>query len=303
MNDVFCEWLPYRVTIRPPTPPAGGSWAQVDAFQQHLAGLGLADPTRVAALLVAARHVRDAATVSLKSNDVDDDVERVAKGEMTADEALRRRAKRPDSEEMAKAARRRQDDAEALTRDLLHRAAGAIFAYGWIELLGPVVAEALKRRDETTWRRAHAFAEWLRSEQVGIRALSAALASNVADSDWWLYATGDGGRGVFLWQVEHCEPGQAVPGQPMAMPGGSHVVPFALKTNVAPPSVTDFAEHAEEWGGVGLFTAEQVVENMNRSLAAQDREIDALMHPEAALPRHDAEREQPQGKKSRMAVT
>jgi hypothetical protein len=276
-DQTFIEWVPYKLTFRPATVPNGGSWAQLDAYARHLAGLRLPDPTKASAFRVAAEHVRDVVAASNRTPDVEDLDERVVSGDLSPQDALKMLGKRPDPEDARKQQRKRQDDADTLTRQLLHKAVLAIHSYGddWLAMLRPIVTTALEKRDEGTWNRAHAFAAWLRDPLVKVCALAAAMANSTQDADPWLYQVGDAGRGVYLWRVEHSDAGQVVPGVALPLPNGGWRIAHAFKRNALLPTFADFIEHADEWS-IGLYAAEQVIENMHRELAAQDAEIDAL---------------------------
>jgi hypothetical protein len=279
-TQTYIEWTPYRLTLRSAIAPNGGTWRQLDEYQRHLDSLRLVDPTKASALRVAAEHVRDAAAANNKLSDSGDLDERVAAGELSAQDALKMMAKRPNPEEAQKQQRKRQDDADTLTGQLLHKAVLAINGYDWLGALKPLAAAAVERRAQGSWDRVHAFAEWLRDPRAKVCALGAAMADHVQDADPWLYQFGDAGRGLYLWRVEHSGAGQAVPGTALPLPNGGWRVAMALKHTAPLPTIADIAEHDEKWGGAGLYSADEVIENMNRALTAQDAEIDALMELE-----------------------
>jgi hypothetical protein len=300
MSDVFLEWQPFRLALRPAVPPAGGSLAQLDAYASHLRALNLPDPTRVSGLRVAIDHVRGAVT-ERKTNEPDDFAQRVAEGGMSAEDALRQMAKRRDREEEQRAALKREQDADELVRDLLHRAALSIYEYGagWLDLLRPIAVKALEARDPRTWDACVSFSAWLRDPMVGICAVAPAMQNSSQDTESIAYHVANA-RELFLWRAEHSDARDVTPGSPTALPEGGHVVPIVLSPHAAIPTVVELAENREAWG-VGVFSGAEVIANQDRAIAKQDREIARLMgQPDGG---NDAEREQPQRKKSRMAVT
>lgn len=60
---------------------------------------------------------------------------------------------------------------------------------------------------------------------------------------------------------------------------------FSLSPNAPMPTIADIRAHADEWGGAGLFSAAEVIQNMHRTLAVQDREIALLMNEAPATRR------------------
>lgn len=244
---VFAEWRPYRLVLRPPVAPGGGTWKQLDDYARHLASLKMADPTKASAHRALAEAVRDEA------------------------ERYSASAARPKATE-----RKVRTEMEATVQALLHLAVIAIHQHDWMHELQPLAMKAVEKRDPQLWSRVHGFAEWLRDPMVGVCALSAAMANATQDADSWLYMAADAGRGVFYWQVEHA-PGLAVPSMTVALPGGGFLVGYTFKGTPPVPPVRDFAENIEAWGGAGLYAAEQVIAGQARSLAEQDREVDALM--------------------------
>ena len=104
------------------------------------------------------------------------------------------------------------------------------------------------------------------------------------DGDLWLYQYGDAGRGLYLWRVQHAGPGQVTPGTLLPTPSGVRRVAFSFARTAPMPTIQDIREHAEEWGGAGLFSASEAIANMHRALAVQDREIDMLLVEQPKTP-------------------
>jgi len=288
MTVIYHEWVPYRLTLRPPMAPNGGTWQQLDSYAAHLRAVGIVDPTKSGGRRAAAEVVRDEAQrhspAALKDENM---AARIADGSLSVKEAAKKLAAAPDRKEMEASATKVRQGLEEQVRELVHLAALAIHEHDWLPALQAIAKDAIAKRDQHLWDACHSFAAWLRDPAwARVCALSAAMANNVQDADWWLYSCGDAGRGIFLWQVEHC-PSEVVPGMMRWLPDGKgQIVPVVFKNTVALPTVADFAENAEAWGGVGLFAAEQVIANQDRALAAQDAELAALMS--AASPPENA---------------
>jgi len=287
---VYAAWTPYRLTLRPPMAPGGGSWQQLDAFAEHLKALKLTDPTSSSARRAAAEVFRDRSQRYASAAPKDENTARIVDGSLSLEEFEKKAAKAPDRKEVEATASKVRDALDAQVRELLHISVQAIHEYDWLPALQALAEDALAARDQGMWSACHSFASWLRDPtHARVCALSAAMANVNQGADWWLYAVGDAGRGVVLWQAEHC-PNEVVPGNVTFLPDErGQIVSVFLKPTVALPTVSDFAAHATEWGGVGLFAAEDVLVNQNRALAAQDREIDALVRsaspPENAGPK------------------
>jgi hypothetical protein len=282
----FIEWVPYKLTLRPPTASAGGTWQQLDSYQRHLTALGMPDPTKATARRVAAEHVRDKAERYRVPQPMADKriTQRLAEGKMSAEEAAAHFANAPDAREAEATAQKVRNEMTEQMYELLRLAVQAIREHPWLDLLRPMAEDAVAKRDETRWTRAHAFAEWLRDPMVNVCALSVAMANTTQDSDWTNYAYGDGGRGLYSWQVANADPSHVTPGTPIHLPGGGYRIAFSFSRNVRMPSIDVIAEHAQMWDGAGLFSAEEVIANQTRTLADQDREIDALQAPAPEKP-------------------
>jgi hypothetical protein len=284
MGNPHIYWNPYRLDLRTPNAPGAGTWQQLDSYAGFLRSLNLPDPTKATARRVAAEHVRDEAQRLGAGVAVEHDnsiTTRLADGSMTAKDAAKMLAKQPDAKEAEATATKMRLGLEEQCRELLRLAVLAIHEYGagWLDVLRPIAAEALKTRDQERWNRVHELAAWLRDPTwAGVCGLSAAMASNTQDCEPVLYAVADP-RALFLWRVEHADPRDQVPGSVTVLPDGSgHIVPIVLAPHAATPTVDDFAENAAPWKP-GLYSAEQVIENMHRGLTAQDAEVDALMRP------------------------
>ena len=275
-RTVYVEWVPYKLEIRRPTPPSGGSWEQLDTYGRHLVKLGMLDPTECTARRVAAEQLRNEAERYSAATTKDDNMAgRLAAGELSARDAAKLYAKSVDVSEAQATATKVRLGLEAQCRELLRFAVGAVHEHPWLEVLRPIAAKAIEQRDQLTWDRVHGFAAWLRDPAVGVCALSAAMANPSQDGDPWLYQFGDAGRGLYLWRV-NADGTQAMPGTSLALPDGGWRTTFALRRTAPFPSIEVIAEHADAWRP-GLFSAEEVIANQERTLSEQDAELDALM--------------------------
>jgi hypothetical protein len=310
-DEPYIEWTPYALTLRPPTPSSAGTWQQLDTFASHLRAVNLPDPTKATARRVAAEHVRNEAARQTASTSVANNItQRLADGSLSPKDAAALFAKQPDANEAEATAEKVRREMDNQCRELVRLAVLAIHEYGegWLDMLRPIAADAIKKRDQAMWDACVGFLAWLRDPMVGVCALGAALMNPTQDSEAVLYTVGNP-RALFLWRVAHADPQHKATGQPTHLPDGDAVVPILLSANAAIPSVTDYAANVEAWRP-GLYTAAQTIENMHRALGAQDAEIDALLHPEVvkvAQPEGDGDSSpqgwQPRGKKPRVMTT
>lgn len=310
MADPYIEWTPYALTLRPPTRPSGATWQQLDTFASHLSAVHLPDPTKATARRVAAEHVRDeAARHAPSASPANNITERLADGSLSPKDAAALFAKQPDAKEVEASADKVRREMENQCGELVRLAVLAIHEYsdGWLDLLRPVAADAIKRRDHAMWDACVSFSAWLRDPMVGVCALSAAMQNSTQDCEAVLYTVANP-RALFLWQVEHSDARDVVPGSPTALPDGGHIVPVVLSPNAARPGVNDYADNVAVWRP-GLYSAQDVIANMHRALGAQDAEMAALLHPEVVKvsePEGGDGDSQPQGwqpKKSRRVAT
>lgn len=265
--------------------PTRGSFATLDRYLALLEPVGIDDPANVRPLRDLALRLREKGASKAKIGDPTERVlDDLIAGKTDEDDALRVMGKRAAPEEARDAERRRRDDADELVRKTLLRAVRLIhdIGDGWLDLLRPLAARAVERRDAHAWKGVHDLAAFLRDPSTsandpGIYALAAAMPDALHDGPRVLYQFGDAGRGVYLWRVEQSE---GIAGAVRASAGPTPIsndwseVGYDLTDAVPWPTIDDIAAHPE-WRP-GIYSAQEVITNQATMLDAQEREIARL---------------------------
>lgn len=250
-------------------------------YAKHLDGLELKDPTPALSLWERARDLHREAYATPASAAHADLAEQLASGKLTAVDVAKAIAKVPNRAEAAELARTRQAALRAGASRTLLAALQSLFDLGepkWLDLLRPIVEDALATGDDVRLNAAHRLAQFLRDpHRAKIGALTAAV-NNRYDcaADWYRFKRPDLEH---RWRVSRSSDVQR---RELAryVVDGQWRVQYALKPDAPRPTIADFQP---EWGA-GLWSAEEVVENVKQSLRAQEVEFAKLVPPPPAPP-------------------
>ena len=204
----------------------------------------------------------------------------LAEGTLTTGDARKMLVKRPDAREAEKLVREQRNGLSAGSRAALLRALQAIYDYtedGWLEVLRPIVADALANRDDRRFNLAHGFAAWLR-EPTRNKVFGLTAATNRRfDAERYLYSVARPDL-LHRWRVERATDTERHE-QARYSADGMWRVQYALTTSAPFPMLRDYDE---AWGA-GLYSADEVIANTERSRAEQERTF-AKLAPAPATP-------------------
>jgi hypothetical protein len=218
MSNVISQWAPQTGYECRTFPVTSDTWSPTESvvarYLLHLRVLGLEDPTKPKAtdLYEQALALRQHSIDVAPKRDEDAIIaNRLAHGEITTDEAAKLLAKVPlpnDAQEQVERTRQMLTNA---TRAAYAGAVRSIHLYEkWIDLLRPLVADAVAARDQERWDALHGFAALLRQRGLGALAMVATDPTGIREfEETWRYTVGRPDR-YHLWRLEHATAAQAV---------------------------------------------------------------------------------------------
>jgi hypothetical protein len=263
----------------------------VPGFQTWLRALDLSDPTstehepqaaasaywkRARAVFDEARHVRPDEPPR-KVSDL------IAEGEVSlADGKKMLLAQARKAREAQDSLREQQKQLDKTASATLLRALQAICDYseeGWLGLLRPIVADAVAKQDDRRFNLAHAFAAWLRDPEPSFRVFGLSAATNNgrdAERGWYQVARPDL---LYRWRVERANDTQRHQLTHYAQ-GGLWFSAYALLPGAPVPTLRDY----EPSWRPGLYSAAEVLANIENSKREQEREFARLAQRAPAAP-------------------
>jgi hypothetical protein len=279
----FLEWPSYDLTLERErrTSAQWGTDGLIPAYQTWLRALDLDDPTKASTYWARATKLRDDAAAVRPDESRVDLAELLAEGEVTPGDARKMAAKQPDARAAEKEAQERRKLLEDASRTALVKSLQAIYDFGedgWLGILRPIVAEALANSDDRRFNLAHAFAAWLREPKRN-RIFGLAAATNRGwDAEDYLYRVRRPDL-LHTWRVERAEATQRQELVRYAV-DGKYRVQYLVKPGAVVPMLRDFQP---EWGA-GLYSAEEVIANVEQSRQAQEAEFARLAAPSGTPP-------------------
>jgi len=280
----FLEWPSYDLTVvreRRVEAQWGTDGDLIPDCQTYLRALELDDPTKASTYFARATKLRDdAAAVRPDENRVDL-AELLAEGEVTAGDARKMLAKQPDAKAAAKEATERRAMLEAASRTALLKALQSLFDFGedgWLGVLRPIAHKAVAEGDDRVFGLVHGFAGFLREPKRN-RIFGLAAATNRGwDAEDYLYRV----RRPDLFHAWRVERADATQRQELARyaVNGKYRVQYVVK----PGAVVPLLRHYDESWGPGLYSASEVVRNVERACEAQEAAFAGLVPPVEAPP-------------------
>jgi hypothetical protein len=254
------------------TLPMGGgdSWSPdgsvVARYLLHLRAIGLKDPTKPSAtdLYEQALRLRErSVSVAVASDEAGAIATALALGDLTPAEAAKRLAKAPRPGDAHEQAARERQMLYAATRQAYAAAVRAIHNFDWLDLLRPLVEDAVAAQDDERFRALHDFAALLRSRELGALAMVATDTSGIREfEETWRYTTGAPDK-FHLWRLE-----RATAAQPIFSEVVGPVTFVAAAIKEAPfPTVSEMVEAKME---PGLYSAGEVLAIAGRIVLEQE---------------------------------
>lgn len=272
-SNPLIEWPVPKITVTR-TRRTSALWSVdsglVPKYQNHLAGLGLIDPTAASEYWTRAQSLVDQSRAIRVAEPRSNVAARLAEGEIDSREAQKLESKRPDRESPHELKR----TLEAASRTALLRALQAIHEHDWHGELKPIASDALARGDGHTLNRTHRFAAWLR-EPVRVKVFGLAAAKG-ADPSMYQFRRPDL---VYRWRVDHVDQRHLRELTRYPDEGAWHVA-YVFHPDALFPTIRDYDD---AWGP-GLYSAEEVVENIKRCREEQEKDFAQLVGPPPPAP-------------------
>lgn len=197
-------WSPQSGYVRRVYPHTSEHWSPTESpvarYLLYLSVLGIEDPTRFKRQRATdyyqqAISLREhSVTVAAKQDDDPAIIGRLARGELSPEDAEKALAKvAPKAAEVQEQTERTRQAFANATRMAYASAVLAIHDYGdkWLDVLRPLVQEAVAAEDQARWDKLHAFAASLRSPALGGLAMVATDETGTNEfGETWRYTVG-----------------------------------------------------------------------------------------------------------------
>lgn len=200
MRTVIEQWAPRKGYVRRQLPSGGSdSWSPTNSvvaqYIRHLSFLKIEDPTDASYFYNQAISLRDAyQKVAVKQNEEATIQNRLALGEITAEEASKLLAKAPTQKDSQEKIERERQMISNAVRSSYSMSVRAIHNFGeekWVELLRPLVKEAHEAQDQERWEALHGFAGLLRDPGLaGLAMIALSHAGTREFDETWRYTVG-----------------------------------------------------------------------------------------------------------------
>lgn len=273
---VIPQWAPQIGYERRTFPNTNESWSPTESpvarYLLHLRALGIEDPTsyrrqRAIDFYQQALALREhSITVAAKQDGEGDIANRLAMGEIDSEQAAKLLAKMPTASDAQEQAARGRQMLAAATRAAYTAAVLAVHTYGdrWLDLLRPLVQEAVAAQDDARFEALHRFAALLRSPDIAALAMVASDTSGNREFDeTWRYRTGRPDL-VHKWRYARAERTHDGPAEPV---GANLFVMASAVTKGPHPTLTEMVEHEMQ---PGMYSASDVLATTERVLADQE---------------------------------
>ncbi len=270
---VIQQWAPQTGYVSRQLPWTPDDWSPTDSavarYLLHLKVLGLADPTKATEHYRTALALRDHSIAVSSKNGEADLANRLATGELNPAEAAKLLAKVPTArEEQEKEERGRRMLADAV-RVAYTNAVRAMHNYGdkWLDLLRPLVQEAVAAQDQARWDSLHAFAALLRHRDLAALAIVSSDPNGMREiEETWRYRVGKPHR-YHDWRLERAVRTHAAANVNV----GSNVFVGIAVTEGPHPTLQEMGG-MEPIGGMepGIYSAEQVIDITEAVLEQQE---------------------------------
>jgi transcriptional regulator with XRE-family HTH domain len=216
-DNIVHQWAPRKGFERRTLPSTSESWSPTQSvvarFLLHLKALGLKDPTGATDLYRTAVSLREhTVAVTAKPNEEVAIAERLARGEVTPTEAAKLLAKAPKPSDAIDQAEREAHMLRAATRHAFAASVRAVHDFGdrWLQLLRPLVEEAVAAKDDARFAALHDFAALLRDRDLGALAMVASDQSGTREfGETWRHLVGRPER-YHMWRIERAEIAQPI---------------------------------------------------------------------------------------------
>lgn len=269
-DNIVHQWAPRKGYERRALPSTSDSWSPTESivarYLLHLKALNIEDPTGASGFYRTALALRErSVTVAAKPDEGAAIAERLARGEVTPTEAAKLLAKAPKPSDAIDQADREAEMLRTATRHAFVASVRAVHDFGerWLQLLRPLIEQAVAALDDARFAALHDFAALLRDRDLGALAMVAADPSGTREfEETWRYLVGRPER-YHMWRVE-----RATVAQPIFHEVAGPLTFVAASVEKGPhPTLADMVAGEME---PGIFSAQEVLTIAGRIVIQQE---------------------------------